>query len=500
MLLEIAVFILVTGILISIIDEYFQPKTGLPRVGTDPGPLNLLKWWARWNWLQHGHEDVIRTYEQKSAVKNYAIQTMMGDTVVLQPEFLGELNMLPESKLSSTAALVDSVMGQYTGVDHLLKDHLTTDICRGSFTRHLGTFLPIMAEELQTAMAEKFQFEGNYAPESQTFVAYDVLLSFIHRITSVVFVGKEYGHDPVWNHAITILPTDVEMTKLILLPFPTFLRRFIAPMIPQRNRVFRQRIAVRNLLFPSSKEITALKQEEPSVMKLFVESGKDKSPESITARLMILTGAALHTSSMAIAHAVYDLCAMPEYIEPLRLEAQTALAQEKGEWTLSVIKRLYRLDSFLKESQRMNHSSFLGFNRKIMSSIRLSDGTILPRDTVVAAPGGPMSRDPKFYDEPQRFDGLRFYRADDSRDASSASTQDYVGIEPGNLSWGNGRFTCPGRWYAAVMIKLILAKLLLEFDVSFPPGQTGRPLNGKYDTDVHPDFDQKIVLRRRPTV
>ncbi|KUI59027.1 Ent-kaurene oxidase [Cytospora mali] len=315
--------------------------------------------------------------------------------------------MLPESKLSSTAALVDSVMGQYTGVGHLLKDHLTTDICRGSFTRHLGTFLPIMAEELHSAMAEKFQFEGK------------------------------------WDNA---------------------------------------------------------KQEEPSVMKLFVESGKDKGPESITARLMILTGAALHTSSMAIAHAVYDLCSMPEYIEPLRLEAQTALAQEKGEWSLSALKRLHRLDSFLKESQRVNHSSFLGFNRKIMSSIRLSDGTILPRGTVVAAPGGPMSRDPKFYDEPQRFDGLRFYRADDSRDVSSARTQDYVGIEPGNLSWGNGRFTCPGRWYAAVMIKLILAKLLLEFDVSFPAGQTERPLNGKYDTDVHPDFDQKIVLRKRPTV
>lgn len=61
----------------------------------------------------------------------------MGDTIVLAPKFLSELNMLPESKLSSTAALVDSVMGQYSGVDLLLKDHLTSDICRGPFTRNL---------------------------------------------------------------------------------------------------------------------------------------------------------------------------------------------------------------------------------------------------------------------------------------------------------------------------------------------------------------------------
>lgn len=63
---------------------------------------------------------------------------------------------------------------------------------------------------------------------------------------------------------------------------------------------------------------------------------------------------------MAIAHAVYDLCAMPEYIDTLRLETQAALDQESGEWKLSTIKRLNRLDSFLKESQRMNHSSFRG--------------------------------------------------------------------------------------------------------------------------------------------
>ena len=68
---------------------------------------------------------------------NYVIHTMMGDTIVLAPMFLNELKSLPEFKLSSTAALVDTVMGQYTGVDLLLQDHLTSDICRGAFTKSL---------------------------------------------------------------------------------------------------------------------------------------------------------------------------------------------------------------------------------------------------------------------------------------------------------------------------------------------------------------------------
>lgn len=61
---------------------------------------------------------------------------------------------------------------------------------------------------------------------------------------------------------------------------------------------------------------------------------------------------------MAIAHAIFDLCAVPEYVEALRLEAQTSLAQDNGVWKLTTIKKLHRLDSFLKESQRMNHSTF----------------------------------------------------------------------------------------------------------------------------------------------
>ena len=117
--------------------------------------------------------------------------------------------------------------------------------------------------------------------------------------------------------------------------------------------------------------------EEHSVMKLFIQSGKDTNPETLTARLLLLTATAvrpfglrlvrsvtdtclsqLHTSSMTITHAIYDLCAMPEYIEQLRAEARTALAEDNGEWQFTTIKRLRRLDSFLKESQRVNQATF----------------------------------------------------------------------------------------------------------------------------------------------
>ncbi|KAI1384973.1 cytochrome P450 [Hypoxylon trugodes] len=451
MFLETVITIAATCFLVTILDSFSQFKTKLPRVGKDPGPFGLRTWWARWKWTKLGHGDVMRAYEE-SKDSSYVVQTLMGDTIVLAPKFLNELNMLLESKLNFIAALVESV---------------------------LATFLPLMEEEFRAAIVE--QLGQSTVESSITCNAYDLLFSFIHRISSVVFVGKSHCHSPVWTDAVTALAVDVEITKFILLPFPSFLRRFIAPLIPQRNRVFRQRTAVRNVLFPRSEKIGI--KDEPA----------------ITARLLILTGAALHTSSMAITHAIFDLCSMPEYVEPLRSEAKEALAQDNGKWQVSTIKRLRRLDSFLKESQRVNQSTLLAFDRKVMSPIELSDGKIiLPRGAKIVFPGGLMSRDSMFYDDPQRFDGFRFYRPDEDADTTSANAQrDFTGIEPGNLSWGSGRFTCPGRWYAATMIKLIVANLLLDYDISFPPGQMKRPSNTKYDTDVHPDFEQNIVFKKR---
>lgn len=123
------------------------------------------------------------------------------------------------------------------------------------------------------------------------FTAYELLFSLIHRITSRVFVGRAFCYNSIWNDAVTALPVDVEITKFIRLPFPDSIRRFVAPLIPQRNRIFRHRAAVRDLLLPPSEDITV--KEEPSVLKLLLLSGKDMNPDTIAARLLLLTAAAV---------------------------------------------------------------------------------------------------------------------------------------------------------------------------------------------------------------
>ena len=81
-----------------------------------------------------------------------------------------------------------------------------------------------------------------------------------------------------------------------------------------------------------------------------------------------------------------------------------------------------------------------------MSEIKISDGTSIPPGQTIKMPSGPMAQDSAYYHDPQKFDGDRFYRKTvQEREGEKRVENEYAGIEPGNLSWGHGRFSCPGR-------------------------------------------------------
>ena len=100
--------------------------------------------------------------------------------------------------------------------------------------------------------------------------------------------------------------------------------------------------------------------------------GPEKSAHHLTLRILTVSFAAIHTSSMvrcncsfvrvpfltadvpsqSFAYALYRLATFPEYIQPLREEVETVVAQEG--WTKQAMQRMRKVDSFLKECQRMD--------------------------------------------------------------------------------------------------------------------------------------------------
>lgn len=88
------------------------------------------------------------------------------------------------------------------------------------------------------------------------------------------------------------------------------------------------------------------------------DSEFDKDPANIAHGLMIIMAlAVIHTSTMLITQGLYDLMIRPEYLEPLRHEIIDTLQNGWANATKADFAAQVRLDSFLRESQRLHPTS-----------------------------------------------------------------------------------------------------------------------------------------------
>ena len=121
---------------------------------------------------------------------------------------------------------------------------------------------------------------------------------------------------------------------------------------------------------------------------------------------------------------------------------------------------------------------------------------------------GPIASSEAIYDSPQSFDGFRFHRMRQGPQANRHAHQ-FVNTGLDNITFGHGRFACPGRFFASNESKIILAMLLLEYEVKFgEAGKEGgrkgeraekRPENQVFADACFPDPNVKMLIRKRRT-
>ncbi|KAK7751248.1 hypothetical protein SLS62_006793 [Diatrype stigma] len=263
---------------------------------------------------------------------------------------------------------------------------------------------------------------------------------------------------------------------------------------------------------------------------------------------LILSAASIHTTSNLVTDCVYDLAEHQELQDILRQEAaevlelggegkksdgeageQIGCQEEKSGWFAKdglALARLRKLDSFMRESQRL-HGNVTSFIRKVMRPIDLSDGTHLPAGASLLAPLAGVSRDDRFYPDAETFDGLRFWRLqqaqeqerererellqarygnvansnsnnnnNNSNNYNNSSQWQFTSIGDTNTSFGLGRHACPGRFFAAAEAKMILAHLLLRYDIKLKEGE-GRPRPMMFMMTKCPSPSAEILFKRR---
>lgn len=192
-----------------------------------------------------------------------------------------------------------------------------------------------------------------------------MFVRLIARATSRIAAGEALSHNEDWLVTSSSYTVNVGLTLILLRPFPNFLRPFVAPFLPPVRQMKKQLRYVKQLFVPiieQRRESEAAKDpnyEKPDDFLQWmmdgVESDQDYEPAMLGHHmLLIMSMAIIHTSSIAMTQALYDLIARPEYLAPLREEIQVTMQNGWENATKASFDAQQRMDSFMRESQRFN--------------------------------------------------------------------------------------------------------------------------------------------------
>lgn len=131
------------------------------------------------------------------------------------------------------------------------------------------------------------------------------------------------------------------------------------------------------------------------------------------------------------------------------------------------------------------------FHRKVLKTVTLSSGQVLPAGSTIEVSAVGVNLDDEIFPDSEKFDAFRYYRAREegtkekgARSAETVATNQFVSVNPNHLSFGYGRHACPGRFFAANEIKMILSNALLRYDLKNMDSEAGRIPNLEFGTMV----------------
>ncbi|PHH78827.1 hypothetical protein CDD80_6198 [Ophiocordyceps camponoti-rufipedis] len=427
------------------------------------------------------------------------------DLVVIPLKYAAELRAVTSDKLDPLTASFDDNAGHLTKI--LLGSELHSDAI------HRPRIIPVVVDELKFAF-DHVLAQGSKSGKSNSLIInqttyplyltdswtavnpYDMVLDLSTRAAARIFVGEPICRDEQF------LQTTASYSRNSFSTIDTF--RNLGSIIGLFGRAMsstvtdaRDQLAyVQRLL---GDEVTRRRARPDDKHDDFLQwcmdlarTPDESQPESIAHRTLgILSMAVVHTTAMASTHMLFDLVSDPDLLEALREEQRRVLPEGWPSINQKAMLEMRLLDSLMRESQRFNPVGEFTFRRIVRKPIVLSDGYQLQPGQQIAIPAKNLNLDDDIISEADAYNPSRWA----TQQQASAS---FAHSSSANLHFGLGRYACPGRFFAAYMIKSIMSRLLLEYDIKLQgDGCHRRPPNIISGDKILPNRDAVILLRHR---
>ncbi|KAJ8702372.1 hypothetical protein PTI98_001092 [Pleurotus ostreatus] len=422
----------------------------------------------------------------------YKIAGLTGWNIFVRDKrLIEEMRMHSNNELSLGDAATDLVITPHTFSFDSDPLHSTykRELVEMRLTRTLSDLVPLVHEEITQYFAAQESLLGDNK-EWATFSPLNLSADITTLVWSRVLGGPSLSRNKEFIASFRSLLRMALSMSLLAWCLPRMLVRLILRML------FRLKIYVHLKSLLDGKDVSESRSspEGQTICSwMLLDEFKPSSMDILeTMEVLALSGVSSLTS--VFAGILHHLAKHREYNDFLREEVRK-ITKLDG-WSRNAIEEMSFVDSFVKESMRRENIRSASMMRKVVKPFTFSNGLRIPVGTIISVPSRSVHMDPERYSRPNDFEGFRFVTYEENLPTTSVQHM-LISTNSDFFVWGHGREACPGRFFAATILKLLVAHIVSHYDVRLPKGKEQERKPRWIEGNRVPDFRSKIMLRKR---
>ncbi|KAL2147461.1 hypothetical protein VTI28DRAFT_9361 [Corynascus sepedonium] len=511
-----------------VVDFTWKPRypKSLPRVGSSGSLIGTLKGWFYYvtryqSWVTEGYEK----YSKKGRAFVVPSAPCRPQEIVLPRSQTAWMLEQPDRVLSTKEAHRDTLHNDYQffGVD----DHFPIQTIHKHLARNIVGLIPAVQEEVHSAIDATF---GNDTENWRSLNLWEAWLGIVPRVTNRIIVGAPLCRNQEFLKCQVGFADDVVRNSFLLDMFPRIFQPLVAPFFVSSNwwhwrkSYSYAKPVIEQRLYDMERKDSGVDpayedwQPPEDMLTWLIRQAKvdglsgELKAELLSKRILPVEFAAIHTTVVTGFNLLLDLLSSDPslgYIDGIREETSRVFVEENGAWTKKGLARLHRTDSAIKESLRFSHFARALTHRKVVAAEGVTndvEGWHAPYGAFLMLDMAGTHRDPELYPEPDKYNAWRFSREREAYEAKPAEeksdTEEAMRIKklgmvttsPEYLPFSHGRHACPGRFFVAHELKMILAYLVQNYELK-PLAE--RPNSMWVGANFIPPVQATIEIRRR---
>lgn len=487
-------------LILSILASRFWIKTGsksvIPTINAYPGDLNHAR--ARKEFISNA-QALLEEGASKYPDKPFRIITALSERIFLPYIWIDWVRKHPD--LDHQASVAQDFFGDYPGFEAIGAfndpNHFVIDLVKKRMSQISQSMLDTFDDHSTKFLEENFGDSTVFNDVSWGTLCFRMTAS----VASAVFSGPTLAYDQEWQHLLTSHTTSIFNAARALRSWPSYFRPLVHWFLPDCK-------ACRVQLAQTRRKLASYELQDADSDSVLAWTRSNESPDAAVIQLALAAGA-IHTSSQLLQQVVLDLALAstetPKIIDDLRKEISVVLSESDDRLVPASISKLVLMDACTKESQRFKPQTLNNLERVALRDVALPDGQTIIRGTQIAVASSPMWSTDVWGSDAGKWNPYRYI------DGSITEKMNLVSSNNKHYAFGMGRFVCPGRFFLAAEMKVILCRLLMGWDLRIRSDQpidndsTGIKKSGRvpwksFGFEQLADSDIVIEVRRREQV